>query len=69
MLTAVLIFVKISEGCFVNVFVAVPVMSQSSSLKGKIYAEKRLICAFLARVMHGKQLGKLSQSEAELCLL
>lgn len=41
-------------------------ISQSSSLKGDLHDEKMMICAFLARVMHGKQLGKLSQSEAEL---
>ena len=45
-----------------------PAISQSPSLKGKRNATKTMICAFLARVMHGKQLGKLLQSEAELSL-
>ncbi|XP_044033185.1 telomeric repeat-binding factor 1 [Siniperca chuatsi] len=31
-------------------------ISQSPSLKGDLYDEKTMICAFLARVMHGKQL-------------
>ncbi|XP_045922348.1 telomeric repeat-binding factor 1 [Micropterus dolomieu] len=31
-------------------------ISQSSSLKGDLHDEKMMICAFLARVMHGKQL-------------
>lgn len=53
---------SVSVDCLVNMPVfAVLGISQSPSLKGE-YAEKILISAFLARVMHGKQLGKLSQS-------
>lgn len=60
---------KIPEECLVNVFVfAVLGISQIPALKGELHSEKIMICAFLARVMHGKQLGKLSQSEAELGL-
>lgn len=51
---------KIPEECLVNAFVfAVLGISQIPALKGELHSEKIMISAFLARVMHGKQLGKL----------
>lgn len=44
------------EFVYVSFFKA---MCQGSSLKGEVHDEKMMISAFLARVMHGKQLGKL----------
>ncbi|XP_047424844.1 telomeric repeat-binding factor 1 [Mugil cephalus] len=38
-------------------------ISQSASLKGKDHNEKTMICAFLARVMHGKQLDVLFEED------
>lgn len=39
---------------------------QSPSFKGDLHDEKMMIIAFLSRVMHGKQLGKLLQQGTEL---
>lgn len=41
-------------------------MSQDECLKGAAHKDKILICAFLARVMHGKELGKFLQIEVEI---
>lgn len=35
-------------------------------MKGQPYEEKIMICAFLARVIHGKHLGTSLQSQAEI---
>ncbi|XP_031138016.1 telomeric repeat-binding factor 1 isoform X2 [Sander lucioperca] len=38
-------------------------ISQTPSLKGDLHDEKKMICAFLARVMHGKQLDVLFEED------
>ncbi|XP_033494261.1 telomeric repeat-binding factor 1 [Epinephelus lanceolatus] len=42
---------------------ALEALCQSSSLKGNLHNEKTLICAFLARVMHGKELDILFEED------
>ncbi|KAM9331852.1 telomeric repeat-binding factor 1 isoform 1-T1 [Pholidichthys leucotaenia] len=38
-------------------------ISLSPSVKGELYKEKEMICAFLARVMHGEQLDALFEDD------
>ncbi|XP_078136385.1 telomeric repeat-binding factor 1 [Sander vitreus] len=38
-------------------------ISQTPSLKGDLHDEKKMICSFLARVMHGKQLDVLFEED------
>uniref|UniRef100_A0A3P8U112 Telomeric repeat-binding factor n=1 Tax=Amphiprion percula TaxID=161767 RepID=A0A3P8U112_AMPPE len=48
---------------FNEVLSIVDAISQSPSFNGKLHEEKKLICAFIARVIHGKQLEVLFEED------
>lgn len=44
-------------------------VAQDQSFQGAVHKEKLFICAFLTRVLYGKELGKFLQTEVEKHLI